>query len=394
MNQEVCMYKHLKTTLTLLVLTAIVLSLLSGCGTDSSVPDHTPPVENSADGSQVAPDAEDDSDLPETPGPAPQPEDPSPLSISTPKELQEELYAAISEVRQPLPMEVSQMVWDQRPEIDLRNLYYELIGQHPELKYAYDITAELENGALTCQISYMPHKTGNYPADWQGITVDTIPELIETAEAHLGSEPLNIRMTDPAMDPDQISYALQQVGGGYILCSLSQDGTQLTYSPAMGMTMEECLTLLEQAETLAAEAAEKLIDDTMTKREQAETLYRYLTEYVQYDQRYYSDRANMPYDSQTAVGALRDGVAICGGYSLALKLLFEQADIPCYTATGIYGSEHHMWNIADLDGHWLWFDATADRGLSPKFELCHFAQEELEERYSWDSVQLSWLLSE
>ena len=63
-------------------------------------------------------------------------------------------------------------------------------------------------------------------------------------------------------------------------------------------------------------------------------MYRYLTEYVQYDRRYYSDRANMPYDSQTAVGALRDGVAICGGYSLALKLLFEQADIPCYTATG------------------------------------------------------------
>ena len=129
--------------------------------------------------------------------------------------------------------------------------------------------------------------------------------------------------------------------------------------------MEECLTLLEQAETLAAEAAEKRIDDTMTKREQAETLYRYLTEYVQYDRRYYSDRSNMPYDSQTAVGALRDGVAICGGYSLALKLLFEQADIPCYTATGLYGSEHHIWNIADLDGHWLWFDATADRGLSP-----------------------------
>ena len=210
------MYKHLKITLTLLALTAIVLSLLSGCGTDSSVPDRTPPVENSAEGSQVAPDAGDDLDLPETPEPSPQPEGPSPRSISTTKELQEELYAAISEVRQPLPMEVSQMVWDQRPEIDLRNLYYELIGQHPELKYAYDITAELENGTLTCQISYMPHKTGNYPADWQGITVDTIPELIETAEAHLGSEPLNIRMTDPAMDPDQISYALQQVGGGYI----------------------------------------------------------------------------------------------------------------------------------------------------------------------------------
>lgn len=97
------MYKHLKITLTLLVLTAIFLSLLSGCGTDSSVPDRTPPVENSAGGSQVAPDAGDDSDLPETPEPSPQPEAPSPLSISTSKELQEELYAAISEVRQHCP---------------------------------------------------------------------------------------------------------------------------------------------------------------------------------------------------------------------------------------------------------------------------------------------------
>lgn len=284
------------------------------------------------------------------------------------------------------------MVWEQQAEIDIRNLYYELIGQHPELKYAYDITAEPESGALTCQISYMPHKTGNYPADWQGISVDTIPELIATAEAHLGVEPLDIRMTDPAMDPDQISYALQQVGGGYILCSLSQDGTQLTYSPAMGMTMDECLALLEQAEELTAETVETLIDDTMTKREQAETLYRYLAEHVKYDQRYYTDRPNMPYDSQTAIGALRDGVAICGGYSHALKLLFSQVDIPCYNVTGVFGSENHMWNIAYLDNQWLWFDATADRGTPHHLELRHFARKTLDERASWDSVQLNWLL--
>ena len=77
-----------------------------------------------------------------------------------------------------------------------------------------------------------------------------------------------------------------------------------------------------------------------------------------------------------------------------MKLLFSQVDIPCYNVTGVFGSENHMWNIAYLDNQWLWFDATADRGLSPKFELCHFAQEELEERYSWDSVQLNWLLTE
>ena len=374
------MKTQIKKFTLLWVMAQLTVLLLVGCAAGEKDPELAPPSVGS------------ESTDPSVEIPV-EPTEVTPLNITDAEMLQEELYAAISEVRQPFPMEVSQMVWEQQAEIDIRNLYYELIGQHPELKYAYDITAELESGALTCQISYMPHKTGNYPADWQGISVDTIPELIATAEAHLGVEPLDIRMTDPAMDPDQISYALQQVGGGYILCSLSQDGTQLTYSPAMGMTMDECLALLEQAEELTAETVETLIDDTMTKREQAETLYRYLAEHVKYDQRYYTDRPNMPYDSQTAIGALRDGAAICGGYSLALKLLFEQADIPCYTATGTYGSEHHMWNIADLDGHWLWFDATADRGLSPKFELCHFAQEELEERYSWDSVQLNWLLT-
>ena len=160
------------------------------------------------------------------------------------------------------------------------------------------------------------------------------------------------------------------------------------------MTMKEWLALLEQAEELAAEAAGALTDGTMTEREQAEALYRYLTEHVKYDRRYYSDRASMPYHSQTAIGALRDQVAICGGYSHALDLLFEQVGIPCYTVIGTSGGENHMWNIARLDGQWLWFDATADRGMSPQFEFRHFAQEELDPRYSWDASQLDQLLAE
>ena len=47
-----------------------------------------------------------------------------------------------------------------------------------------------------------------------------------------------------------------------------------------------------------------------------------------------------------------------------------------------------------LDGQWLWFDATADRGMSPQFEFRHFAQEELDPRYSWDASQLDQLLAE
>lgn len=310
----------------------------------------------------------------------------TPLSITSSEQLQKEIYTAISEVRQPLLMEVSKMTWAQTPEIDVKNLYYQVIGQRPEFKYAYDITAKTENGILTCQISYMPYKTG-YPQNWDGVPAGSLQELIKIADAHLGTAPVNIRLTDPTLTPDKMNRALQQVGGGYILCSLSKDGTQLTYTPAMGMTMEKCLALLEQAEKLAADAVGTLVRDTMTEREEAEALYQFLTEKVKYDQRYYSDRSNMPYDSRTAIGALRDGLAICGGYSHALKLLFEQVGIPCYTVSGKLGSEPHMWNIARLDGKWLWFDATSDRGLSPRFALRHFALENLDNRYSWDSTQ-------
>ncbi len=376
------MWHSIKLAQSILIAAHLMLAVLTCCnsGEEGSVPFSaiTPPASES-----IYPPTEQ-----------PTPKEDGPLPITSSGELQGELYAAISEVRQPLPMDATDMIWSQTPEIDVKNLYYELISRHPDLKYAYDVDVSVENGLLACRISYMPHKTGDYPADWTGVSVDTIPELVEAAETHLGVDTLPIRLTDPALDPDRISYALRQVGGGYVICGLSRDGTALTYSPAMGMTMAECLALLEQAEDLASEIAGECLNDSMTERERAETLYRYLTEHVKYDQRYYSDRDDMPYDSQTSIGALRDGVAICGGYSNALKLLFEQADIPCYTVTGTFGSENHMWNIARLDGAWLWFDATADRGMSPKFELRHFAREELDARYSWDSEQLSWLLQE
>ena len=162
----------------------------------------------------------------------------------------------------------------------------------------------------------MPYKTGNYPADWRGIPIDTLSQLIAEAKEHLGNATLPIRLTDSSLEPDTICHALGQVGRGYILCSLSSDGTELTYAPAMGTTMEECLALLEQSDLLADEIIQKNITPAMSKRECAEALYDYLIHTVQYDRRYYTDREHMPYDAQTALGALQDGLTICGIYSL------------------------------------------------------------------------------
>ena len=100
----------------------------------------------------------------------------------------------------------------------------------------------------------------------------------------------------------------------------------------------------------------------MSRLEQAQALYTWLTGQVRYDFRYYGQPGEMPYDSTTAYGALHDHLAICGGYAQALQLLLTQANIPCITVSGKLGGENHMWALAKVDGQWRYFDPTSDRG--------------------------------
>lgn len=320
--------------------------------------------------------------------------EPVPITVSAPEDIKEELYAAICAVRKPAPMEISGVTLSDNPDIDVKNLYHELMRDYPDLKYAYDITAKTENGFLLCEILYMPYKTGNWPANEDALTIHNMTELLQAAEENIGAESVPIRLMEQSVGPDDMNRILAQVGGGYILCVLNRDGTEITYTPALGMDMEECLSLLDQADKLAEQIIDREVNDSMTQRQKAEALYTYLTGNVKYDQRYYSDRNNMPYDSQTAIGALRDNLAICGGYSLALKLLFEKVGIPCYYVTGSYYRENHMWCIAYLDGEWLWFDATSDRGASPEFGFRRYALKELDTtKYRWEQDRVDILLN-
>ena len=202
--------------------------------------------------------------------------------------------------------------------------------------------------------------------------------------------PLYIKICKSSLEPDSMNRALQQVGGGYINCTLSNDAIALIYSSPPGMDMAACLSALRDAEELAGSLVSQLTSQDMSQAEKARALYSWLCSHVEYDRRYYSDRSSMPYESQTALGALRDGCAICGGYANALKLLFEKAGIPCFNVSRTYYGEYHMWNIAQLDGCWLWFDACSDRGSDGQYGFLRFALEELDSgKYQWDvsSVQ-------
>ena len=385
--------KH-RTAIIALTLTACLLAL-TGCSDRSAQQTQEPP--NATEDAAVTP--RPTPTPAETIQPTPQPEETSspqpeePVAVADREELKAQLLRAIEELRQPWIMDISNLGLES-PELDVKNIYYEITRESPRLKYAYDLTGTCSGDTLTCAISYMPYMTGDFPEDFSGEEIASIRALLAAAESHLGEESAPIRITEKTLEPDKMNRALQQIGGGYILCSLNRDGTQLQYSPAMGMTMEDCMTALEQADTLADEVIAQVVTADMTQREQAQAVYAYLTVNVEYDQRYYSDFSSMPYESQTALGALRDKTAICGGYANALDLMFEKLGIPCYTVSGKYFREHHMWNLAKLDGEWLWFDATSDRGNSGEYGFLRFALSELDgTKYQYTESEIQQLIN-
>lgn len=370
-----------------LLAAALVLLALSGCEKAAPpIPTTESPVLTAT---PTAPPEE------EKPTGSPAPE--GPVQTATPRsleELREILLSAIERVTAPPPLDLSQCPLEGDVEMGLKNIYYGITAEHPELKYAYELTAEtMADGLVRCTIAYMPYRQGQLGTE--GVNVNSLTELIAAAEDGLGNELVQIRITNPDLAVDDMSRALQQVGGGYFLCALNRDATALTYTPAMGYTMEESLALLEEAKGDAQELVGELLTPEMSQREQLETLYGWLTDNVKYDHRYYADRNTMPYLSTTATGAFEDKVAICGGYAQALDLLCDAIGVESYTVTGQGGGEAHMWTVVLVDGQWRYCDPTFDRGRSQYGYLYFLASaEEMAEKHSWDEAFIKEIIKD
>ncbi len=324
------------------------------------------------------------------------PEQPESGAVASLEELEALLTRAIAAAEQPPALDVSALEEQEELPLTVKNLYYGILSDNRAYSYAYDLTAELgEDGLLRCAISYMPYRTGAYPDGFRGAEVGGLDSLVQCARQGLTQESIPIRITDPTLVVDDMNRALQQVGGGWILCQLSRDGTAITVTPQNGMTHQQALARLAETEALAQQIYGESVTADMTQAQQAEALYAWLTEHVRYDFRYYGNPGEMPYESTTAYGALHDNLAICGGYAQAFQLLLDQADIPCITVTGKLGGENHMWNLARIDGQWLYFDPTSDRGREEYGFNCCGVEAEALERYVWDrewQIQLSQAL--
>ena len=111
--------------------------------------------------------------------------------------------------------------------------------------------------------------------------------------------------------------------------------------------------------------------------ENASTFEKYLyLSYVIADRCEY-DRDGACRNRYTAYGTLVGGCAVCEGYSAALSILCEKADLSCEFVSGLIYDEGHRWNLVTLGGETYYIDITncdrvydlADNGVFTYFML-------------------------
>jgi len=356
---------------TSILIGAVLLSvclLLNACSGEKEPPQAEAPAQSAGQIAEgTVPPAESPAEA--EPMPEPEPAAPSDGPAETEPAGRDAILSlfeqAMAEVRADVQFNVRGMQWQYGAENDLRNLYYSVLKDHPELKYTYDVEISVSGDSASCKFLYMPYKTGAYadgvPAGSH--TVASLHDAVVMAQSMIdGTERLPIAITDPSLRVEDIQRALAQAGYGWIRFDLSRDGTEIIAQPAAGKTLADCVSGINESFQLGGNILAEITSSDMTKQEKAAAIYDYIVSRVAYDFRYYTDRANMPFESTVALGALRDDLAICGGYAQAFETLLTMAGIENYTVSGSSKEEYHMWNYVVLDGVGYYCDPTVDRG--------------------------------
>ena len=125
------------------------------------------------------------------------------------------------------------------------------------------------------------------------------------------------------------------------------------------MTDEEAADAMRALDEAATACLAELPSDA-DDYETAKYIYDWLAENVSYD----FEAASLSGEnvgkeqSQTAVGALVQGKAVCGGYAGAFQYLMKRRGLTCVLVTGTARAELHAWCLAVLDGAFYYIDPT------------------------------------
>lgn len=101
------------------------------------------------------------------------------------------------------------------------------------------------------------------------------------------------------------------------------------------------------------------ITDDMTDEEKIKTIHDYIINNTKYDQER-NEKNTSPYHSNTAIGPLFEGYAICSGYADAMELFLEKFNIKSFKVA----STMHIWNSVYINNTWKQLDLTWDDPLT------------------------------
>ena len=101
------------------------------------------------------------------------------------------------------------------------------------------------------------------------------------------------------------------------------------------------------------------VDPSWSDAEKALYLHDYLAVHYEYDYPGLYGQKNRPYREQyTAYGLLRNGAAVCQGYSELYSVLLNRIGIPSRMVAS--NELNHAWNYVRIDGQWYFTDVTWD----------------------------------
>ena len=117
---------------------------------------------------------------------------------------------------------------------------------------------------------------------------------------------------------------------------------------------------IRKIESKIAEFETTNIKDNMNVRDKIKSFHDYLINNSVYDKERAkaiengNDSENN--NSHKATGPLIDGIALCSGYSDAMKIYLDKLGVPNYKIS----NSNHIWNLVYLNGEWLHLDLTWD----------------------------------
>lgn len=103
----------------------------------------------------------------------------------------------------------------------------------------------------------------------------------------------------------------------------------------------------------------KHIKDNQTETQKIKLFHDYIITKTKYDKERANNLNNKAYensDSHTAVGLIKNNLALCGGYSDIMSIYLSTLNIPNIRIS----ADKHVWNLVYTNNKWLHLDATWD----------------------------------